>query len=90
METINGEWIMLECSEDDPDLLRTPNDLIYLVHRLGFLPLFSNSVPGFSVEEHTLAENWWTGDAASDPWEWRHILAGSDELVYGKFFNHLQ
>lgn len=88
METVNGEWIMLGCSEDDPDRLRTPDDLIYLIRRVGFLPLFSNAVSGFSVEEHTLAESWWTGDAVSDPWEWRHILAGSDELAYGKFFNH--
>lgn len=78
---------MLGHSEDDLDLLRTPNDLIYLVHRIGFLPLFSNAIFGFSVEEHTLVRNWWTGDAASDPWEWRHVLTGSDELAYGKFFN---
>ena len=87
METVNGEWIMLGCSENDPDRIRTSDDLIYLVHRIGFLPLFSNAVSGFSVEEHTLAKNWWTGDTASDPWEWRHILASSDELAYGKFFN---
>ncbi len=77
---------MLGCSEDDPDLLRTPNDLIYLVHRIGLLPLFSNAISGFSVEGHTLAKNWWTGDATSDPWEWMYILTRSDELTYGKIF----
>lgn len=86
MESIDGKFIMRGCSENDPDCIRTPDDLLYLLRRTGFLPLFSNEIPGLSVEEHTLAENWWTEDAASDPWEWRHVLASCDAVAYGKFF----
>ena len=86
MESVDGKFIMRGCSGSDPDCLRAPDDLLYLIRRIGFLPLFSNTIPGFSVEEHTLAESWWTGDAASDPWEWRHVLASSDAVAYGKFF----
>lgn len=86
MEAINGEWYMKGCGQDDPTRLRSPQDAIALVRRIGFLPLFSGSVPGFSVEEHTLPRHWWSGDPATDPWEWRMILAENDDIAYGKFF----
>ena len=85
MEEINGEFIMKGCSADDPSRLDGPEQLLALLRSVGFLPLFSNNIPGFSVEEHTLAEHWWTGED-SDPWEWRHILSSHPETAYGKFF----
>lgn len=32
--------------------IQTKQDLIDAVNELGFLPLFENSIPGFSVEEN--------------------------------------
>ena len=85
MEEINGEFLMKGCSPDDPDRLDTAGQLVSLLSRIGFLPLFSNTIPAFSVEEHTVAEAWWTGED-TDPWEWRHILASHPDIAYGKFF----
>jgi len=85
MEEINGEFLMKGCAEDDPSRLDTPEQLVSLLSRVGFLPLFSNTIPGFSVEEHVIAEHWWTGED-SDPWEWRHFLSSHPEIAYGKFF----
>ena len=87
METINGEWIMMGCRPDDPGCLHTPEDLKKLILEIGFLPLFSNGVPGFSVEEHTVSVSWWSEDPESDPWEWRKIIAASGRIAYGKFFD---
>ena len=87
MEVINGEFIMVGCDPDDPEALRSPADARALIQNVGFLPLFSNSIPGFSIEEHVPAENWWTGDPQTDPWEWRIILSADDTIAYGKFFN---
>lgn len=87
METINGEWIMKGCRRSDKDCLRSPEDLLEMIQRVGFLPLFSNSIPGFSVEEHTPADNWWRDDPATDPWTWRHILAPCETVAYGEFFD---
>ena len=87
METINGEWIMLGCEESDPDCLHTAEDLVRLLKKTGFIPLFSNAVRGFSVEERTRADSWWTGDPATDPWEWRQTLAAHPDIAYGKFFD---
>ena len=87
METINGEWYMKCCAPEDPARIRTPEELAALVRELGFLPLFSNAIPGFSAEERTAAGGWWSGDPASDPWEWRKRLAADDGIAYGKLFD---
>jgi len=87
MDTVNGEWIMKGCRRTDRDCLHTPDDLLKLIREVGFLPLFSNDIPGFSVEEHTCAEDWWIDDPARDPWAWRQVLAPNDGTAYGKFFD---
>ncbi|MBO4865298.1 MAG: hypothetical protein J5582_01830 [Ruminococcus sp.] len=87
METINGEWIMKGCAENDPQRLKTVDDLLSLVRRIGFLPLFESGITGFSVEERTTAASWWMGNADTDPWEWRIILSAHPEIAYGKFFD---
>ena len=86
METINGEWYMKGCARDDPNRLHTVEEAAALIRRLGFLPLFSNEVPGFSVEERSFAADWWTDDPARDPWAWRQILSRRPDVLYGKFF----
>ena len=68
-------------------ILHNVNELAELIHEIGFMPLFSNAIRGFSVEEMTEESVWWTGDASTDPWEWRRILAADPEIAYGKFFN---
>ena len=86
METVAGEWIMKGCRRSDPECLHSPEELLALVREIGFLPLFSNSIPGFSVEEHTPSADWWTGSPL-DPWDWRQVLAPHPEIAYGKFFD---
>ena len=87
METINGVWYMKGCSRSDRGCLHSPDDLLGMIRKVGFLPLFSNDIPGFSVEEHTPAGDWWTDDPARDPWAWRQILAPDEQVAYGKFFD---
>ena len=87
MDTIDGEWIMKGCRRTDRDCLRSPEDLVDRVREIGFLPLFSNCIPGFSVEEHTPAADWWQDDPATDPWAWRQVAASNESIAYGKFFD---
>ena len=86
METIAGEWIMKGCRRTDPECLHSPEDLLALIRQVGFLPLFSGDIPGFSVEERTPPGDWWT-DRPGDPWAWRQILAPHSDIAYGKFFD---
>ena len=87
MANENGQWIMRGLAWDDPYRIRTWQELVSWIKEVGFLPLFANEIPGFSVEEHVSPDFWWTGDREQDPWEWREIIAASHELAYGKFFD---
>ena len=87
MELIGGEWYMKCCAQDDPQRLRTVDDAAELIRQIGFLPLFANGIPGFSIEERTPAQDWWSDDPARDPWAWRQALSRRPGIVYGKFFD---
>ncbi len=87
MRTENGEWIMQGKALDDAKRIRTYKALIKHIKKVGFLPLFANSVEGFSVEEMTSPLYWWSGDEKNDPWEWRILISKSQEVAYGKFFD---
>ncbi|MDO4650163.1 MAG: hypothetical protein Q4B26_16100 [Eubacteriales bacterium] len=87
MANEGGEWIMYGVSEDDPYCLHTVDELTEYINEIGFLPLFKNEIPGFSVEERTVPEYWWSEDPERDPWIWRELIARSGEIAYGKFFN---
>lgn len=75
-------------SWDDPYRIRTWQELVNWINEIGFLPLFGNEVDGFSAEEHTAPDYWWSGIRQEDPWEWREIIAESREVAYGKFFGN--
>lgn len=83
----NGEWVMYGVEEDDPCCIHTVDELINYINKTGFLPLFCNEIPGFSVEERTVPYHWWCDDAKKDPWKWREIIAARGDIAYGKFFN---
>ena len=87
MSVENGEWIIRGIGADDPECLHSSGELTALVKELGFLPLFRNEAPGFSVEERTEPLFWWSGDRLRDPWEWRQQIANRGEVAYGKFFH---
>lgn len=72
---------------DDPECIHTVDEAIKYIKKTGFLPLFKNVIPGFSLEERTVSNYWWSGNQERDPWEWREIIARRDDIAYGKFFD---
>jgi len=60
-------------------------DMENLVLGYGFMPFFRNEVTGFSIEEHT-PWNLWFSDHEDGPWEWKGPVAVNGKCVYGKFF----
>lgn len=66
--------------------IRTKKDLIKAVNRYGFVPLFTNSIPGFSVEEHVSAAAWFSGEEGV--WEWKGPVIRESGCAYGKFFEN--
>ena len=87
MESVDGKIIMKGCDSDAPQRMHSIDELYALIKSVGFLPLFANVIPGFSVEERTTVESWWTGDPETDPWEWRQIASRHPDIAYGKFFD---
>jgi len=84
---MDGDWNLKGCGRDDPSRFRTAEDVVRRIHVVGFLPLFATAIPGFSVEEHTYAWDWWSDDPNHDPWAWRMSIAARDDIAYGKFFD---
>lgn len=81
---MEDKWIMKGLAWDNPLRIRTWQELVSWVNEVGFLPLFRNGVPGFSVEEHVSADFWWTGEAPADSWQRiagrvRECFPGGDE-----------
>lgn len=86
MVTIDGKWVMEGLDRKDPNRIKTSEELSELINKIGFLPLFKNDVPGFSVEELTATDSWWAGVPEEDPWAWREVIAGEGKIAYGKLY----
>lgn len=82
----DGKWT-LEGEKDIAFQLQNSSELSDLINKIGFLPLFKCGIDGFSVEEHTSPDDWWTGNK-KDPWDWRGIVAGEGNIAYGKVFQN--
>lgn len=67
--------------------LRCKEDIIRLIDEIGFLPFFKNEISGFSIEENTPKEIWFSDDV-DGPWEWKGPIARSGSCLYGKFFEN--
>ncbi len=87
MPNENGTWIMYGVAWDDEECIHSVEEAIEYINEVGFIPLFKNEIPGFSLEERTVPEYWWCGDPEVDPWEWRELIARSGRVAYGKFFD---
>ena len=67
----SGEWIMHGMKWDNPDCIHSVDEAIKYINEFGFLPLFKNDIDGFSLEERTVPEYWWSDNPEIDPWMWR-------------------
>ncbi len=66
-------------------MFRSAGDVVDKVNEIGFLPLFSCGVKGFSIEEHTPAELWFADDT-DGPWEWKGPIVRDYGAAYAKYF----
>ena len=64
--------------------VETMEDLADAVERFGIVPLFSNSIPGFSVEEHVRPRAWFSEEPGV--WEWKGPVIRQTGCAYGKLF----
>lgn len=70
----------------DEDKIRTAEDMERQVLALGFLPFFRCGISGFSIEERTAWEYWFS-DEEEGPWEWKGPVIREGHCAYGKLYN---
>jgi hypothetical protein len=86
--TIDGKWVMEGLNYQDANRIKSSNELSDYINEVGFLPLFKNNIEGFSVEEITATDSWWSDRPEEDPWVWREVIATKGEIAYGKLFSN--
>ena len=67
-------------------MITTQEKLETLIKEWGFLPFFVNRIPGFSIEEHTPKELWFSDTQMASPWEWKGPILSNWQCAYGKFY----
>ena len=75
-----GEWIIHGVTWDDPKCIHDVDEAVEYINRVGFLPLFKNEIPWFSLEERTVAEYWWSDDLVY----FQKMAAGICQLPQGR------
>ena len=71
------------------EIARTPvvrdwESMVRLIQEFRLVPFFSNPVPGYSIQEHTPADSWFTEDNLG-PWDWKIDCVQTGDIAYGKF-----
>jgi len=69
--------------------VRTPvvqshESMLSLIREYHLIPFFVNPIPGYSIEEHTPPELWFTEENLG-PWDWKIECVQSGDIAYGKF-----
>jgi len=58
--------------------------MLGLIKEYGLIPFFANPIPGYSIEEHTPYELWFTEENLG-PWDWKIDCIQTGDIAYGKF-----
>ena len=66
--------------------IRSQEDMEDIIRKAGIMPLFSNSIEGFSIDEHTPLSVW--NDPDGGPWEWKGPIIRKTGCAYGKFIEN--
>ena len=72
-----------------PGEVRTPVvrdqiGMLNLIEEYRLIPFFVNPIPGYSIEEHTPSEQWFTEDSLG-PWDWKIECIQNGDIAYGKY-----
>ena len=64
--------------------VKSPETMLELIRAYRLIPFFRNAIPGYSIEEHTAPDAWFTEENLG-PWDWKIECVRSGEIAYGKF-----
>ena len=58
--------------------------MIQAIKEIGIIPFSKNSIPGWSIQEITDPDFWFTPSDQLGPWDWK-VEVVREGIVYGKF-----
>ena len=70
----------------DRGLIDSSAKMIAVIREIGIVPLFKSSVSGWSIEELTHPDQWFSTSDTLGPWDWK-IDAIQEGLLYGKYIS---
>ena len=65
-------------------LVDSPESMHALIVKKGILPFFANVVEGWSLQENTARDSWFTEEQLG-PWDWKIDCVQEGDIAYGKF-----
>jgi hypothetical protein len=66
-------------------MIDSPESMISEIRRCGILPLSKGVLPGWSVQEMTDPDFWFTTSDEIGPWDWKIDVLETGNIIYGKF-----
>lgn len=66
--------------------IQSPEDMISIIRTVGMIPFSRCAVPGWSIQELTDPDFWFTTSDQLGPWDWK-VDAVRDGIIYGKFLS---
>lgn len=66
-------------------IINSAASMIKVIRTYGFIPLFKCGIKGWSIEEMTDPEFWFTSSDQLGPWDWKIEAVREGDIAYGKF-----
>lgn len=66
-------------------IINSPATMINAIRECGFIPFFKCGIEGWSIEEMTDPEYWFTSSDELGPWDWKIDAVREGDIAYGKF-----
>lgn len=66
-------------------IINSAASMIKVIRTYGFIPLFKCGIKGWSIEEMTDPEYWFTSSDQLGPWDWKIEAVREGDIAYGKF-----
>ena len=62
--------------------------MIQTIREFGIIPFFHGKIPGWSIEELTEPDFWFTSSEELGPWDWKIEAVCQGNIAYGKFIRN--
>ena len=69
-------------------LIKSPESMIQTIREFGIIPFFHGKIPGWSIEELTEPDFWFTSSEELGPWDWKIEAVRQGNIAYGKFIRN--